>query len=612
MAERHPFLDELRAGIVLGDGAIGTALFSRGAPLRSCIERLNIVSPDMVETLHRDYIKAGSRVIETNTFGANRLNLERYGLADRIGEIIENGVTIARKAAGTAWVAGSIGPLPPVDGEPLEKRGLCAVFEEVIASLVDNGVDILLFETFTDPVQLANAVRLARSMTEAPIVAQMAVETGGRLPGGADIRFFADAVLEAGADVIGANCGAGVPAVRDAARRLLTYGVPVSAYMNAGFAERIEDRTLFVAPGDYLASTAVDLARLGVRLIGGCCGTSPETIRAMAKALSGVTVAVEEPEIKIEVAPRPPAVMVTIEPPSVPRGILVELDPPKTLDIAPLIKAAEELKDVGIASITLADNPLASVRVDTLAAAGEIMRKTGLPVMPHLTGRDRNRIALQSFIMGAHVLGVKSLLCVTGDPVRMYNETNTSGVFDLTSIGLVKLVAEFNAGLRSGDGAATSFSIAVALNPNVRGIQSQVGKLVRKIEAGAHFALTQPIFDTERLDALLESIDKNGVSFPIFAGVMPLMSARNAEFLHNEVPGIYIPEEYRDRMKRYDKPEDQKKAGIEIALDIARYAAERMHGLYLMTPRNKTSFVIPVIESVCRDFPALIFRDPKG
>lgn len=606
MTARHPFLEALISGVVLGDGATGTALFSRGAPLKGNIELLNITDPELVENLHRDYIKAGSRVIETNTFGANRLNLNRYLVADKLQEIIEAGVTLARKAAGNAWVAGSVGPLPPVDGEPVGKRERLVLFEEIITGLLDNGVDLLMFETFTDYDQLADAVRLARSMTDAPIVAQMAFEPGGRLPGGIDMRFFADSALDAGADVIGANCGAGVPAVRDAVRRLVGYNVPVSAFMNAGFAERIEDRTLFVAPADYLASTAVELSSIGVRFIGGCCGTSPDTIRAIGKALNQLSGPAAEPSATVSVAAAPRPEAAAAVPPVVPHGILVELDPPKTLDVSPLVRAASALKEAGASAITLADNPLASVRVDTLAVAGIIMRESGIRVIPHLTGRDRNRIALQSFIMGAHVLDIKSLLCVTGDPVRMYNETNTSGVFDLTSIGLVKLVSEFNAGQRSGDGAATSFSIAVALNPNVRSIQSQIGKLERKIEAGAHFALTQPIFDPERLDALLEALDKSGIVFPVFAGVMPLMSSRNAEFLHNEVPGIYIPEKYRERMKRYEKPEDQKKAGIDIALELAHNAAGRVHGLYFMTPRNKADFVIPVMQSVIETHPHLM------
>jgi len=600
MAEPHAFLKEIRSGVLIGDGAIGTALFSRGAPLQSGVERLNLTAPNIVETLHCDYIAAGSRVIETNTFGANRPNLDRYEAGDSTRDIILEGVRIAKTAAGKrAWVAGSVGPLPPVDGEPLSEAEQERAFAEVIETLLEGGVDILLFETFIDIRQLCLAVRTARSRTDGPVIAQMAFEANGRIAGGESVTNFIKGCAVSGADVIGANCGEGIPAVREAVKRLVGHGVPVSAFMNAGFAERIEERTLFVAPDDYISATAVDIVRLGARLVGGCCGTNPDTIRAIANAVrkaSDITFA-PAPKIteerKTAVPEAPPA-----GPPKPPQGILVELDPPKNMDVAPLVDAALSLKEAGVAAVTLADNPLASVRVDVLTIAGILHRETGVAVIPHLTGRDRNRIALQSFVMGAHITGMRSLLCVTGDPVRMYNETNTSGVFDVTSIGLIKLVSEFNEGRRTGDGTPTAFSIGVALNPNVRNIGSQTGKLRRKIEAGAHFALTQPVFTGERLDMLDSELEREGIDIPIFAGVMPLMSARNAEFLHNEVPGIYIPDEYRERLNSFSAKEDQRRAGIEIAVEIAEDAAKRGYDLYLITPRNNTSYVLPVIEAV--------------
>lgn len=611
MSSMHPLLEAVREGVVIGDGAIGTALFSRGAPLRTGVERLNLTEPGMVETLHRDYITAGSRVIETNTFGANAPMLARYGAENDVRRIILAGVEIARSAsAGKAWVAGSAGPLPLVDGESLSASEQTAAFEEVIGALIDGGVDLIMFETFIDASQLALAVKTARGMTGMPIVAQMAFEPEGRLAGGERIERFAEPCIEAGADIIGANCGAGVPAVRNAVKNLVRFGAPVSAFMNAGFAERIEERIMFVAPDEYLASTAAELACMGARLIGGCCGTTPETIEAIAASLAtppcSVTIA-SAPAVTLQREPHPsvtdrrasaPSEPETPPAPEPPHGILVELDPPKSMDVTTVVEAARILKVAGAGAVTLADNPLASVRVDVLAVAGIVRRETGIDIIPHLTGRDRNRIALQSFIMGAHVLGIRSLLCVTGDPVRMYNETNTSGVFDVTSIGLVKLATEFNEGRRTGDGAATSFSVGVALNPNVRNIQSQTGKLVRKIEAGAAYALTQPIFAEERLDALESSLEANGIDIPVFTGVMPLMSSRNAEFLHNEVPGISIPDEFRALLARYDNIADQRRAGIDIAVGLAEKAVARGFGLYLVTPRNKTEFVLPVIEAV--------------
>jgi len=593
---RSAFLDRIREGILIGDGAVGTELFARGATPDRGVERLNLTAPGLVEALHRDYIAAGSAVIETNTFGANSLLLARYGAEEETRDILLAGTRIARKAAGDSiFVAGSVGPLPLIDGEPIDPGMRDDIFRLVVTTLVEGGVDLVLFETFTDIGQLVAGIGIARSITGIPIVAQMAFERGGRIAGGGDVGKFVGGCIEAGADIVGANCGAGAAAVRDAAERIGTYGVPVSAYMNAGFAEEIEGRQVYMATTDYLARTAADLVGKGVRLVGGCCGTSPETIRAIKAAVEAQTGVA--PTVTGE---RKPAVTVPELPaeqsrPQLPGRILVELDPPKTPDLSPIVEAARELRDAGVSAVTLADNPLASVRVDILAASAVISREACIPLIPHLTGRDRNRIALQSTIMGAHALGVRALLCVTGDPVRMYNETNTSGVFDVTSIGLVGLVREFNEGRRLSDGFRTFFSIGVALNPNVRNIGGQVTKLQRKIDAGADFALTQPVFDPERFDMLAEALDRASITVPVYLGVMPLISARNAEFLHNEVPGIVIPDEYRSRIARHDAVADQRAEGIAIAAELVEAVAGRVHGFYFITPRNKASFVTPLV-----------------
>jgi homocysteine S-methyltransferase len=283
--------------------------------------------------------------------------------------------------------------------------------------------------------------------------------------------------------------------------------------------------------------------------------------------------------------------------PLLPGRILVEVDPPTSLDVAPVISAAKSLKKAGASAITIADNPLASVRVDTLTVSAMVQQKAGIPVIPHLTGRDRNRIAIQSTIMGAHVLGIRSLLCVTGDPVRMCEEPNTSGVFDVNSVGLVRLVNAFNAGERMGRDCQTAFSVGVALNPNVRSIAGQMVKLKKKVDAGAHFALTQPVFSLERLDMLESAMEDAGIDIPVYVGILPLTSLRNADFLHNEVPGIYIPEDVREALSRYTSVADQRAAGVEIAARMIREAAPRAHGFYIITPRNRADVVIPLISA---------------
>ncbi len=602
MNSPNRFLDELRERVLVGDGAIGTELLARGATFETGIELLNLISPDTVRELHREYIAAGSRVIETNTFNACAPALLRFGAERESREVILAGARLAREAArGTnVYVAGSVGPLPPVEGEPLPSDQKSAVFRDMVDALLEGGVDLLMFETFTELEELALAVSYARNATEKPIVAQMAFEKDGVTAGGDTAEDFLARMRELGADVAGANCGGGAPPVIDAINRMRNMGspLPLSAYLNAGFPEEIEGRKVYLATPRYMAQRACQLIDLGVRLIGGFCGTGPETIQASAAAVSArcqepaqpVSIAVSRP------APVTPPAPPVREEPRVPAGPLVELDPPQGTDAAELLDAARRLASAGVRSITVADNPLASASADVMTVAGMIKRETGLGVIPHLTGRDRNRIAIQSAILAAHLMGIRSILCVTGDPVRMYNETNTTGVFDLVSISLVRLVSEFNAGKRT-DGSPTAFSIGVAFNPNVKSIEGQVSKLLRKIEAGAHFALTQPLFDRRNFHIMCEALDKAGITIPIFAGILPLRSHKNAEFLHNEVPGIVIPADIRERLARYDSIPDQRKAGTEIALELMEEFRPGVHGFYLIAPRNRVEQVLPLIQA---------------
>lgn len=593
------FLDELNDGVLLGDGAIGTELFSRGAAQDKGIEHLNLQSPELVLRLHQDYVAAGSRVIETNTFAANRPNLAQYGFEDNIREIILEGARLARTAAKDGvYVAGSIGPLPTVEGEPFGPSEQREFYREIISTLLEGGVDLLLFESFSNLYDLSAAVSLGRSLSDLPIVAQMAFGLGGVTSENFSASEAADKCLKAGADVIGANCGYGLPSVMDAIRAMASKDVPMSAFMNAGFPERIEGRLVFHSSNDYLAAGASELVNLGVRLIGGCCGTGPDTIRAFAKAIrpkQRASAAVTEPQARPS---RPsPAPRIACTPAVIPGRILVELDSPIDPDLSVITKAGLALKDSGIDSITVADNPLASIRVDTLTVAAHLHNTTGLTIIPHLTGRDRNRIALQSTIMGAHVLGIRHLLCVTGDPVRMCQDTNTSGVFDVNSIGLIRLVSNFNATHCVEGSNREAFSIGVALNPNVRSLNGQIIKLQRKIEAGASYALTQPIFAEERLDALCEAMENAGIDIPVYVGILPLTSTANARFLHNEVPGIVIPDAIHEALARHQAVADQRAAAAEICCKFIQRISKKVHGFYIMTPRNRAEFVLPLISA---------------
>ena len=593
------FLDIIREQTVLGDGALGTELLkTANAPVAS-IEGLNLKAPDIVRNLHKEYIDAGSRVIETNSFGANRINLAPLKLDHEIKDINAAAVRLAKEAAGSSevFIAGSIGPVRYMSGSeedtvsPEDKFN--ALMEQTLI-LLEAGVDLLIFETFTDLDELSRIVIAARASTDIPITAQMAFEEGGRTLHGLDGAAAARALAEAGADVIGANCGGGVPAVVSAVKGMLPGGKPVSAFLNAGFAEQFEGRHIFTAGDHYLAERAKELAEMNVRLIGGCCGTTPATIRAIAALLKTIHPLPEKfvisiPAEKIQTGIKP-------EPITIPDGILVELDPPKTPDLGGIIAGASVLVEAGIRYITLADNPMASVRVDNITVAGILRNKLGAMPIPHITGRDRNRIALQSSLMAAHCLGIRQLLCVTGDPIRMYHEANTTGVFDVNSVSLVKIVSEFNMGQRLSPENRTSFGIAVAFNPNVRNLDGQINKLKRKIDAGADYILTQPVYTPERLEATLEGLSSQGISIPVFCGLMPLSSSRNAEFLHNEVPGIVIPQEFRDRIAQFPELADQRKAAKELAVGLAESLLKLNRLFYLITPQNKAEFVLPVID----------------
>lgn len=594
----HRFLEELNDRVLVGDGAVGTELFALGVPHEMGVERTNLLMPDLVTRLHRAYVAAGSRIIETNTFGANRINLSKYGAAEsEVKGIILAAVRLAREAASDeVYVAGSVGPLPIVEGEQLDPDMQSTLFTEQVASLLEGGVDVLIFESFTITSELAAAVRLARGLCNIPIIAQAAYGSDGHTSDGVGSNDVARQCIEAGADVVGANCGYGVPSIMSAIRGMSNSGAPMSAYLNAGFPERVEGRLLYPAAPDYLVSRAVELVGLGVSLIGGCCGTSPATIKSIAAAVENLSPKRPAAKAARAVEVRPPEAPPPAPEPSPKFPILVELDPPQGPTLGPLVRHALAVKHAGATGITIADNPLASARADSLSVGAILQRETGLPATPHVTGRDRNRLALKSMVMAAHIQGIRSLLCVTGDPVRMCEEPNTSGVFDLTSVGLVRLVSDFNRGARSCDDCRTAFAIGVALNPNVRTIGGQIDKLKRKIDAGADFALTQPIFEESRLDVLQQALLDAGITIPAYIGILPLVSARNAEFLHNEVPGILIPEKLRGRMARYESAADQRKCGEEIALELVNAFASRVGGLYVITPRNKIELVLPLIE----------------
>lgn len=595
------FLERLETEVLIGDGAIGTMLYAKGVSLDANVEHLNLVRPALVLELHREYLAAGARVIETNTFGANWTKLAAIGLEKREREINLRGAQLAREAMeGTdAFVAGSVGPLVRLKGEEreLSVAETVDIFRRQTVALAEGGADLLVLETFTDLAQMKCALAAARE-TGLPVVANMAFLEEGRLAGGHDVELVARELAAAGADVVGANCGAGPLEILGTIRRMARVTErPLAAYPNSGFPEYVNGRHVYRTTPDYFADRAVEMVEAGAALMGGCCGTTPEHIRRLAERLAGMRPVIRSVAVS---APRP--VEERREAAAVEEGFLarwgkepvvtVELDPPKGLDCAKIIEGSRALKEAGADAINIAENPLARIRMGNIALGSLIQREAGIEVIVHVTCRDRNLLGLQSDLMGASLLGIRSILAVTGDPARIGEQAGATSVYDLNSFTLIKLLADLNAGvnaLGNSIGRGAGFTIGCAFNPNGQRLDVQVGRLEKKVANGARFVQTQPLYDLARLDGTLAQTAH--LDIPILPGILPLVSERNCEFLHNEVPGIVIPEEIRQRMRGKEKDEGVRE-GLAIAREFIDAARGRVGGFYLIPPFGRYEIAV--------------------
>ena len=600
------FLDTLKNEVLVGDGAIGTMLYAKGVGLDVNFEHLNLVRPELVLELHGEYVAAGARVIETNTFGANYTKLQAIGLEKKVREINLQGARLARRAAAGdgLFVAGSVGPLSRIKGEERELTAdeTLAIFREQCQALAEGGVDLFILETFSEPKQVKSALAAARA-TGLPMIASMAYLEGGRTAGGAEVEGITAALAAAGASLVGVNCGAGPLEVLRTVRRMARVtALPLAAYPNSGFPEYLEGRYIYRATPEYFADMALEMAQAGANLVGGCCGTTPEHIRRIAEKLKGVRPPLRHVAPRVEVgaehrAPEPERQGFLARWGKEP-VVTVELDPPKGLDCAKVLAGCRALQEAGADAINLAENPLARVRMGNIALASLIQREVGIEVITHITCRDRNLLGLQSDLMGASLLGVRSILAVTGDPARLGEQAGASSVFDLNSFELIKLLADLNSGvnaLGTPIGGGTGFTIGCAFNPNTPRMEVQVARLEKKIANGARFAQTQPVYDAARLREMAERTDQLGI--PVLPGILPLVSERNCEYLHNEVPGIVIPEEVRRRMHGKEK-----EAGVAEGLAIAREFIAEVRDLvgcfYLIPPFGKYDLAVQLVEFI--------------
>ena len=586
-------LEVLQEKIVPGDGAMGTMILEAGVPMERCFEELCVSQPDLIRGIHEKYIAAGARLIETNSFGGNAARLAKYGFENRVNEINWTAAKLAHEQARgkDVWVAGSVGPLGLTAGQARDQSiDRKAVFQEQIGALLDGGVDVIFFETFTDLGELLIALDVKQSLHHCPAICSMACSEEGRLPDGMPLPVAFDRLREAGADVLGANCLNGPQAMLRLFQRLPIQGL-LSAFPNAGYPKYHDGRYLYFTSAEYFANMARGLAAEGARLIGGCCGIGPAHIAAMVEALKGV----EPVRTKVFVEETPLAEAAPQN--TVPQNrnildllkdgktvIMTELDPPKTLDLEKYFAGAVALTQAGSDVITLADNSLAILRVSNLAIGAMLKERFQIEPILHLSCRDRNLLGLQSELMGMSALDIHHVLPLTGDPAKSGDHPGASSVYDVTSIELIGIIKRMNEGVNfTGKSIKikSRFIIGCTFNPNAKNLDAQVSRLERKIAAGAQYVMTQPVFETRLVEEMHRRTKHLDV--PIFTGVWPLLNGRQAEFLHNEVPGIVIPDRVRAEMAGKEG-EEGRKQGIELAKEVCRATMDLFPGVYLITP----------------------------
>ena len=607
-------LAQLKRSPVLCDGAMGTLLYAKGVFINRCYDELNLSQPDLIRAIHHEYLQAGAEIIETNTFGGNSLRLARHSLADRVHEINFAGARLAREAAKSydAWVAGSVGPLG-IRIEPLGKTSFEEArdaFRRQIAALVEGGVDLLILETFGYVEELHQAMLAARDVNpDLPLIAQVTIDEDGNCLDGSTPENFAPRLEQWGADVIGCNCSVGPVAMLDAIERVReATSLPLSAQPNAGVPRSVEGRNIYLCSPEYMASYTRKFVTAGVRLVGGCCGTTPDHIRVMKAALRA-----SEARAKTSAAP---AIVETLQPrvtsalPIEQRSRfgarlaagefvnMVEIVPPKGTDIRKEVEGARFVKSVGVDAINIPDSPRASARVSNQALSLLIQREVGIEAILHYTCRDRNVLGIQSDLLGAAATGIRNLICITGDPPKMGNYPDATAVFDVDSIGLVNIVRNLNSGTDIGGnpiGAGTAFVIGVGANPGSTDLEEELRRFAYKVEAGAEYAVTQPVFDLALLENFLRRIEAHRI--PVVAGIWPLVSVRNAEFMKNELR-VSVPDAILERMARAKTPEAAREEGVAIAREMLVAAREMVQGAQISAPLGRYASAVDVLEAL--------------
>ena len=607
-------LARLKTSPVLCDGAMGTLLYSKGIFINRCYDELNLSQPDLIRGVHHEYLQAGAEIVETNTFGGNSFRLERHGLGGKVHDINFAGAKLAKEAAKSfdAWVAGSVGPLG-IRIEPLGKTSFQEAkdaFREQIAALLEGGVDLIILETFGYLEELHQALLAARELNpKVPVIAQVTVDEEANCLDGSTPETFAPRLEQWGADVIGCNCSVGPVAMLDAMERVrAATSLPVSAQPNAGIPRSVEGRNIYLCSPEYMASYARKFVAAGVKLVGGCCGTTPEHIRVMKSGLraSQARARISDPQMKANV--KLPAAIEAL--PLALRSRLgakiasgqfvtmVEIVPPKGTNIQKELDGARFLKSVGVDGINIPDSPRASARMSNQALSVLLQQQAGVEAILHYTCRDRNVLCIQSDLLGAAAVGIKNLICITGDPPKMGGYPDATAVFDVDAIGLVNIVHNLNRGLDIGGnpiGIGTGFAIGVGANPGISNLDEEIRRFEFKVEAGAEYAVTQPVFDLSLLETFLKRIEHCRI--PVVAGIWPLVSVRNAEFMKDELR-VSVPDSILERMTRAPSPEAAREEGIVIAREMLIAVRGMVQGAQISAPMGKYSAAVDVLEAL--------------
>jgi methionine synthase I (cobalamin-dependent)/5,10-methylenetetrahydrofolate reductase len=597
------------------DGAMGTMLYSRGVFINRCYDELNLKEPDLIRDVHRAYIKAGAELLETNSFGANRVKLAEHGLEAQVREINARAASLAQDAArGRALVGGALGPLgiriEPYGPTSVEEAR--AIFREQAEGLAEGGVDFFVLETFGDLVEIQQALLAIRDVTDLPVVAQMTIQEDGGTAYGTTPELITKRLDAWGADVIGLNCSVGPHGMLGAIEHMAGLTArKLSAQPNAGLPREIHGRKMYMASPEYMATFAGRLIRAGAKFVGGCCGTTPDHIKRMADAVHAISprqVIVSAASVEAE------APDVTVTPLTdrsawghrIATGQLVttvEIVPPKGITPDRMLAGVRLLKAAGVNAVNVPDGPRAQMRMGVLPTATLVEQIVGIETVVHYCCRDRNLLGMLSDLLGAHALGLRNMLLITGDPPKMGPYPEATAVFDIDAIGLTNLVSRLNRGMDPGGnpiGEPTSFTIGVGVNPGAQDLEHELSRFYWKVEAGAEYAITQPVFDPEQLLGFIEETKKRGIWIPIVAGIWPLVSARNAEFMANEVPGVVVPKEIVARMQRASEQsrEHALHEGITIAREMFEQVKPYVQGLQVSAPFGRVAFALQVFDGI--------------